>query len=270
MDLELLILNYAHKKEGFGSRKIAKKFNYSVAYASRILQNLVDGGQLFKTGSTKNSRYYLASAESITKAKQNVTLYNRVISGKAGHEVSKIAVHEIIKDAGKKLLFDEMPENIKRIFDYAFTEMLNNAIEHSMTKKLLIKAEKKEEMISFEIRDYGIGIFNKIKQSLALNNDSEAIGELIKSRLATAKESHRGEGIFLTSKFADTLIIQSGTKKLVFNNLIEDVFIRTVQKYKGTKVMFNINKQSTRNLNEIFTRYSGRDYTFELNKTLIT
>src|SRR5258706_5783036 len=155
MDLELLILKYARKKDGFSSRKIAKKFGYSPAYASRILQKLVDGGQLYKTGSTKNSRYFLADADSIKKAKSKVQLYNRVFSGKAGHEVSKIEEHSVLEDARKKLSFDGLPENVNAIFDYAFTEMLNNAIEHSMTGKLLIKAEKKEEMISFEIRDYG-------------------------------------------------------------------------------------------------------------------
>ena len=269
MDLEALILKFARKKDGFSSKKISKKFGYSIAYVSRILQKLVDSGQLFKTGSTKNSRYFLADSGSIKRAKSKVQIYNRVFSGKEGHEVSNIKEHEVLEDARKKLSFDDLPENVNSIFDYAFTEMLNNAIEHSMTGKLLIKVEKKEEIISFEIRDYGTGIFNNIKQKFSLNSDEEAIGDLIKGKLTTAKEGHPGEGIFFTSKCADTLIIQSGAKKIVFNNLLEDIFVRTVQEYKGTKVMFNLSKHSTGNLSEIFKKYSRTDKTFDTTKVAI-
>src|SRR5260221_6642173 len=108
MELESLILKFAAKKDGFSSKKIAKKFNYSAAYASRILQKLVDEGKLFKTGSTKSSRYYLADADSIKKAKEKVQLYNRVFSGKEGHEVSKIKEHEVLEDLRKKLSFDDL------------------------------------------------------------------------------------------------------------------------------------------------------------------
>lgn len=269
MDLEQLILKYAHKKPGFSSRKISKKFGYSPAYASRILQKLVDSGQLYKTGSTKNSRYFSADEESIKKAKQKVRIYNRVLSGKAGHEVSRIKSDEVLNDAGKKLSFDDLPENVNELFNYAFTQMLGNAIEHSGTRKLLIKAEKKEEMISFEIRDHGIGIFNNIKQKLSLVSDEEAIGGLIKGKLTASGKDHPGEGLFFTSKCADTLIIQSGTKKIVFNNLLDDIFIRTVQEYKGTKVMFNLNKLSTRNLSDIFNKYSGTDNTFNTTRVAV-
>jgi hypothetical protein len=128
--------------------------------------------------------------------------------------------------------------------------------------------EKNDAEIRFEIIDHGIGVYNNIMDKFKLSDEMEAIGELMKGKLTTAKEAHTGEGIFFTSKAVDNMIIQSSNKKLIFNNIIGDIFIRTIKPYKGTKVNCFINSNSKNDLSRIFNQYSNDDYAF--NKTKVT
>jgi anti-sigma regulatory factor (Ser/Thr protein kinase)/uncharacterized protein (DUF1330 family) len=263
MDLKSGILKLARRKRGFTSREAIKKTSYSRAYVHRIIQQLMDEGLLYKTGSTKNARYIEATKENISNLMQNVLKYERMAS------IPGLEEHEVLEDVKRKLPLPAEKKNIIEIFDYAFTEMLNNAIEHSSSEKVHIAVERKHGLLTFEIRDYGIGIFNNIRNKLGLETNIDAVAELTKGKLTTAKEGHTGEGIFFTSKASDTLIIQSLIKKLVFNNILHDIFVRTIKNFRGTKVQFNIKEDSSRELVDIFDEYAGIDYSFDKTKIQI-
>ncbi|MHB1274848.1 MAG: STAS-like domain-containing protein, partial [Candidatus Humimicrobiaceae bacterium] len=143
-----------------------------------------------------------------------------------------------------------------------FTEILNNAIEHSASKKIEIIIERKINNIIFIIRDWGVGIFNNIMVKKNLDNEMEAIQDLIKGKQTTAPKYHSGEGIFFTSKVADILTIQSSRKKLIFDNLIDDIFISDIKNIKGTKVVFSVNLNSKREIRKIFNKYTDNNYQF--------
>ena len=140
--------------------------------------------------------------------------------------------------------------------------MLNNAIEHSHSRDIAVVLNRQQNSLRFEIVDRGIGIFNNIKAKRHLHNNFEAIQDLLKGKQTTAPREHSGEGIFFTSKAADVLTIQSSGKKLIFNNLVGDVFIRDIGLAKGTKVVFSIALKSKRNLQHIFKNFSGEAYGF--------
>ncbi len=97
----------------------------------------------------------------------------------------------------------------------------------------------------------------------------DAIQDLLKGKQTTAPRQHSGEGIFFASKVADLLTIQSFGKKLIFNNLINDIFIRDIKTTKGTKVIFSINPKSKKNLQQIFKNYSGEAYGFSKTKVAV-
>ena len=134
----------------------------------------------------------------------------------------------------------DAPENIARIVDYAFMEMLNNAIEHSDSRTIDVQMAKGKSDISFRVRDYGIGIFRHIMRGRALRSELEAIQDLIKGKQTTAPERHSGEGIFFTSKVADKLAISGSAKKLMFDNTIPDVYVADAKPIEGTQVTFSI------------------------------
>ncbi|GAH25948.1 unnamed protein product, partial [marine sediment metagenome] len=77
--------------------------------------------------------------------------------------------------------------------------MLNNAIEHSESKKVEIIIERRKNNIIFEVRDWGVGIFNNIMNKKGLSSEMDAIQDLLKGKQTTAPSYHSGEGIFFTS-----------------------------------------------------------------------
>ena len=127
-----------------------------------------------------------------------------------------------------------------------------------------------------ELRDEGkivlLGKANKARYLLAqkrlirkkkkLKNNLEAIQDLMKGKQTTMPQEHTGEGIFFTSKAGDMLIIQSSNKKLIFNNILRDVFIKDIKNLKGTKISFTIGLKSKRNLNSLFRQYCGDSFKF--------
>ncbi len=109
----------------------------------------------------------------------------------------------------------------------------------------------------------------KLKIKKKLNNNLEAIQELLKGKQTTDPKRHSGEGIFFTSKAADSLTIVSSENKIIFNNLIEDVFIYDQKRFKGTKVSFSISLKSPRQLEDIFKQYTNNSFEFSKTKVII-
>ena len=60
----------------------------------------------------------------------------------------------------------KIPENVMEIWHYAFTEMFNNAIDHSGGTLINVQITKTAANAVMEIYDNGIGIFKKIQTAL--------------------------------------------------------------------------------------------------------
>ena len=107
-------------------------------------------------------------------------------------------------------LFTNHPDNIKDIWEYGFTEMLNNAIDHSGGQEVSIEIMSSPVSHIIMIADDGIGIFRKIKNACNLDDERHAVLELAKGKFTTDPENHTGEGIFFTSRCFDLFNIFSG------------------------------------------------------------
>ena len=106
-------------------------------------------------------------------------------------------------------------------------------------------------------------------QKHKLKSHLEAVQDLLKGKQTTAPKEHSGEGIFFTSKAADILIVQSSSKRLLFNNLLEDIFIEDVKQTTGTKVSFSISVKSKRSLKKIFDAYTDKSFEFSKTKAVV-
>jgi hypothetical protein len=100
-----------------------------------------------------------------------------------------------------------------------------------------------------------------------LKSELEAIQDLLKGKQTTDPERHSGEGIFFTSKIADTFVIKSSTKKLTYDNLHNEIFIEEGKKILGTRVEFWINKKTKNDLEKIFQQFTGEE--FEFGKSVV-
>lgn len=263
MDVRKLILDLLKKNGEVKTSDIVKATEFSRTYVNRFFQQLRDEGKIILIGKANKARYIRATEQEVISVKKKILTITRILQNVNLFEDTVLA--GIKKNTG---IFMEMPKNISHILDYAFSEMLNNAIEHSSSKTIKVTMQKDKEGISFDVVDWGVGIFNNIIRKKKLQNTMEAIQDLLKGKQTTAPQMHSGEGIFFTSKVADVLVIQSSRKKLVFNNFLDDIFIRDIRDVTGTKVSFSINVDSQRHLDDIFRQYA--DSSFEFSKTQVT
>lgn len=262
--LRTLILNHVHKHQTIRTSDIVKKTGLSRAYVQRELHALKDEGKLVLLGKANRAHYVIANKRAIRNAKINLRSISKNIKNINVSE--DVVLNAIKKNTG---ICIDLPENIIAIINYTFTEMLNNAIDHSQSKLIRIEMKREKDLITFLIADQGVGIFNNIMNSFGLNNHLEAIQNLLKGKQTTAPDKHSGEGIFFTSKIADMLIIQSSKKKLIFNNNIDDIFIEDTQEVEGTVIKCTINLDSHKDINEIFRKYTDASFSFNTTDVVV-
>lgn len=243
---------------------LVKSVGLSRGYISHLLKEMVEDGSIVMIGKTNKAKYIKADKQSLLTAKKEILSVNLNLVNKNLSE--DLVLDQIKRDSG---IFVDLSSNVTHVLNYAFTEMMNNAIEHSQSKKIKINFAKQDGLIKFIITDAGIGIFNNIMSKKGLKSELEAIQDLLKGKQTTAPQAHSGEGIFFTSKAGDSLIIESSNKKLIFNNLVEDIFIDDIKNRQGTKIIFAIQTKSKRELEKIFNEYAGDNYEFTKTKVAV-
>ncbi len=247
MQLRDAILKLAAKKKQIVSRDLTKQYKISRQYVNVVIGGLVREGKLLKIGSTRNAVYVHPDQAEALK-----TVIRKRFSNTALKE------HEVLDALEKRnSLLHSLPENIRSIFTYAFSEMLNNAIEHSESKNVEVSIEK-DSTLQFVINDFGIGVFRNIMHKRRLKSELEAVQDLLKGKTTTAPQAHSGEGIFFTSKVADVFSLESYGWKLTIDNLIKDVFFQEVKPSKrGTKVSFRLAAGSDKHLIDVFRQFQS-------------
>ena len=195
MDTTQKILTLIKKnKEGVTADSLEKELGYSRQYIVRLLSRLMSQGEIHRRGKTRAAKYYPG------KASDEINRLELI------KERKSLSEHVVFEEVRKRLQLDaRLNKNCLIIFDYAFTEMLNNAIDHSQSKKVWINVEIDHANITFIIKDLGIGAIESIKQGFEISDDFLALEHLFKGKQTTAIEAHSGQGIFFTSKAVDTI-----------------------------------------------------------------
>ncbi len=156
----------------------------------------------------------------------------------------------------------------RRIAGYAFTEMLNNAIDHSGSQSATITWWTGADQWSFEVRDYGVGVYPKLREGLHLASEFEAVQELSKGKRTTDRARHTGEGIFFTSKAADLFRLTSSGVRWTVDNLRHDAALGLVPASEGTSAVCQIDPQTDRALSDIFREFT-RDHAFVRTRPVV-
>jgi anti-sigma regulatory factor (Ser/Thr protein kinase) len=237
----------------------AEKFGISRQAVLRHLNKMLKDGSLLVVGQTKDRRYSL---------KPDEVVHTREFS-LAGLEEDKAWRTEI------RPLLKDIPQNILAICQYGFTEMVNNAIDHSGGSRLQVLVTNGPGGISLSVSDDGVGIFRKIQQDLGLDDERHAILELSKGKLTTDARRHTGEGIFFTSRMFDLFgIVSYG---LYFHHtgesgdwLLGDEPDKPKQyQTHGTTVMMQIHPGSKRTTESVFDVFANPEQNFGFSKTQI-
>ncbi len=262
MERELEVLKIARIKKKLKSADIVASLNISRQYAVALINDLVSEGRLIKVGSTNNAYYLLPEL-----INEKGALPAKIIKRLKNH---KLQEHEIYEDIQTQYpLIKQLQENVKSILNYAFSEMLNNAIEHSKSQYIEVEVFVQNRKLNFIVNDFGIGVFRNVMRKKKLKTEVEAMQDLLKGKTTTMPKSHSGQGIFFTSKAADVFTLESYGYILLINNKTRDVSYKALPALKrGTKVKFTIDVRSNRHVSAIFREFSvGTDFAF--NKTEI-
>jgi anti-sigma regulatory factor (Ser/Thr protein kinase) len=256
------VLDAAKKRASIRSADIVALFDISRQQASLYLKELVREEELIKIGSTRSAFYIPKGAPLPTLQQKMIKLKNIQLKE---HEVL-----QDIRDTFQPLKLAK--ENLRSIFDFSFSEMLNNAIEHSKSKDISVEVMFDQNNLAFTVQDHGIGAFRNIMKKRGLKNELEAMQDLLKGKTTTAPQAHSGEGIFFTSKMADVFILESFDWRLRVDNILPDIFFEPLEKIiKGTKITFLINTKTNKRASEIFNAYTSDDddRTFSKTETLV-
>jgi anti-sigma regulatory factor (Ser/Thr protein kinase) len=231
--------------------EVAAAAGISRQAAHRHLAALVREGRLVAEGKGRAARYRDAGRLPVSRR------YPRAI-------ISEDKVWRDLASTHRQL--GALPKDGRSVFEYAFTEMLNNAIEHSGSKHVQVSLETIPRGLAFEVVDQGRGAFANLRNTLGLASELEALQELSKGKLTTLPAGHTGEGIFFTSKVADRFELESGKLKWLVDNVRDDVAVGQVPFRRGTRVRFEARAKPRRRLADVFAEYTDD---FEFKKTRI-
>lgn len=260
------ILELVEQRGKVTSREITELIGVSRQYVNLVISELIVEDKVVKVGGTRNA-FYVSRAYLVDhpEAVPN-TLKKKYVN-------QSLEEHKVFLEIEDKLpRLKELSENVRSIFTFAFSEMFNNAIEHSGSKVISVEVTLRGDFLSFTVSDSGVGVFRNIMKKRGLKSEIEAIQDLLKGKTTTMPRTHSGEGIFFTSKAGDIFTLDSFGQMLMVNNLTRDVSAHDTSAIKrGTRVIFKINTGSDRHLNDIFKKYTNinNDSNYGFDKTEI-
>ncbi len=230
-----------------------KKFGISRQAVGRHIRRLIEDHFITTEGKTKGKKYILRPIANETFA---LTISQELQEDRVWRErVSP--------------LLTGIRENVIRICEYGFTEMLNNAVAHSEGKRVTIEVARTVVGVTMIVWDDGVGIFNKIQRVLHLDDERHAILELAKGKLTTDPARHTGEGIFFSSRVFDKFSIRSDTLFFLHNVQDSDWLLDDVPFTQGTFVEMEISTDALRTTKEVFDRYTSSKGNYAFSRTQI-
>jgi anti-sigma regulatory factor (Ser/Thr protein kinase) len=241
------------RKPGLAT-KVSKKFGITRQAANRHLRRLVTEGAILASGKTQNREYRLVSA--------------------IKHDFAYTIVPDLDEDlvwrTDIRPLLVSLPQNVIEIWHWAFTEMFNNAIDHSEGRTISVVVKRTAIDAQILILDDGVGIFKKLKERFELDDERQALLELSKGKLTTDPRKHSGQGIFFTSRMVDNFGILSGETYFTHHhNRDDDWFLDASEDVNaGTSVFLRVNNHTARTTKKILSQFSVQG-SYGFNKTVV-
>ena len=154
-----------------------------------------------------------------------------------------------------------LPVNVQGIWEYGFTEVLNNAIDHARARQVHVEVNADAGTTCIIVADDGVGVFARLRDHFGFDSEVHALIELIKGKLTVAPEAHSGEGLFFSSQAFDRFSIRSGELNVNFSPEACTVAMAPAQ--AGTRIEMCLANDSPRVLRQVFDHYcGGEDYSF--------
>ena len=248
--MKLYMLEHIERNDKDLIAKTMDTFSVSKTTVYNYLERMVKDQLIVKPSNPKTGKYELYTSN---------TLFHYSTSSHL--EEDRIFSHDILP------IISNLPKNVRDIWSYAFTEMMNNAIEHSEASKIDCLVSQNFLNTQIFISDNGIGIFRKIqKYFLEERGDvitlDEAVDALFPGKLTTARENHSGEGIFFTSRAVDRFVICSDERIFAHQPFLDRKINIEQMKDHGTIVDMVLSNTSAKPIKEVFDMFTDPDRGF--------
>ena len=233
-------------------RRTAEKFDCSRQAVHRHIQRLVEEGALLESGKTRSRTYALAQ----------LSAWTQTYAVSADGDEGDIWLRDV------RAQLEPLATNVLGIWQYGFTEMFNNALDHAEASSISVSVAKTAASSVVTIRDDGVGIFRKIQAALGLLDERHAVLELAKGKFTTDPQRHSGEGIFFSSRMFDHFSICSGSVWFSHQAKAPEDWILETDESGGTSVRMELGNHTARSVSKVFKRFtSGDDFGF--TKTVV-
>jgi len=222
----------------------AERFGITRQASGKHLQRLVDENAITSHGTTRNREYALATLPEWNKT----------------YKITSALAEDVVWREDVEKVLGEMPDNVMKIWHFGFSEMFNNAIDHSGGTRIVTSIRKTAIDTRMMIIDDGVGIFKKIQNALGLLDERHAVLELSKGKLTTDPDNHSGEGIFFTSRMLDDFSIMSGEVSFAHKYGSPDDWVLEASKpNKGTCVWMELSNHTARRMKKIYDQFTSGD-----------
>jgi hypothetical protein len=220
---------------------VARAANVTRQAAHYHLSRMVQTGELVRTGAGRGTRYV-----------RNADLDRR-------YPIEGLEEDQVWREVIAALpAIDGAEPNVRSILTYAFTEMLNNAIDHSQGDEARVMAWTRG-LFTFEVHDDGVGVYRHLRERLGLEDDIAALQQLAKGRETTAPERHTGEGIFFTARAVDRFELDANGLRWTVDAARGDHAIGDAPDHPGTRVRWEVDPATSRTLEEVFAPFVDPD-----------
>ena len=218
--------------------KTMEAFSLSRSTVYNYINRLQDAGELERVGGSMPYRVlYRTTRFTIDTSKESSEdrIYNRDVAP----------------------LLEELPLNVQKIWRYAVTAMLNNALEHARASAIVVVVNRSRLSTIVGVLDNGVGIFRRIQQQQREETGEtittgEAASLLFAGGYTSLPERHAGQGIFFTSRLMDHFAIRSDMELFTLNR--EDAE-EVSDRFRGTAVQMALANDTAKDLGEVMARY---------------
>lgn len=235
------------------NREVARALRLSPATTHRLLRALVLVGLLEPRGVGPATRYRLRPVRRRFRL--------------AGFEEDR-AWQKVAADVARAR---PLAESEARSLQYAATEVLNNAVEHSGGRRVDVDVDFEAAATTvMTVRDDGVGVFRRVCEEFGFPSPEEAIVQLEKGKLTSDPARHSGEGLFFSSKAVSRFRLESQGVAWIVDSLVGDSAIGPSDVRAGTQVVLTVVAGRTPRLEDVFRAYTDPEsLRFDRTRTTI-
>ncbi len=187
--------------------------------------------------------------------------------------VKRYEIGGLSEDLPWRIDFDpyfSLPKTVRRMAQHAFTELLNNAIDHSGGTAATVSMRQTPLQLQLLVSDDGIGLFTRIQERFAIGDPTLAMLELSKGKLTSNPDRHSGYGLFFTSRLADVFDIHANESAFQCRSWERRSWSAGRPAAKvGTSVFMAIQLDTPRSLDAVLRAYSHDNLGYGFEKTVV-